>query len=48
MSETCLVQDFAILVQTRVDGFEVFLCALERLLEGVLELCKGHGRRVRV
>jgi hypothetical protein len=43
---TYLIQRLAILVQTRVYGFEVFLSCIQSLLEGILQLCK-HQRCLR-
>lgn len=40
------VQRLAVLVEAGVDGLEVFLRSLQRLLEGVLELCEGQRRRL--
>jgi hypothetical protein len=43
-----LVQYLAVLIEARVDGLEVFLSRLQRLLDGVVELGERRGRRVRV
>lgn len=42
---TYTVQRFAVFVETRVDGLEVFLRGVERLLERVLKLCQRQGCR---